>query len=183
MVAVTYPSRALGAAGARARAAARGRLRLPPARRAGGPRRARRGQRDGRRRRRRRRRRSTSGSSGSPSLVCLAIVALAAQPASRARRRGRDRRRRPRRRGSPRCPPDCYPGRVSARRASASISTSRLGSIRRATSTSVAAGRIVAEDLAVDGAHLASQREMSVTNIRVRTTSARRTRPRRGRAR
>ena len=43
-----------------------------------------------------------------------------------------------------------WPDGHQPRRASASISMSRLGSIRALTSTSVAAGRIVAEDLAVD---------------------------------
>ena len=43
-----------------------------------------------------------------------------------------------------------------------------------ATTTSVAAGRIVAEDLAVDRRRAPPARAMSVTNIRVRTTSAKR---------
>ena len=100
MFAVTYPSRAVGLLTPGHRPPAQRRPRLPPARRAGGPRGARRGRRDGRRRsdaaqpivpRRR--------SSGSPSVVCLAVVALAPQPVPRARSRpSRSSRSRARRR-------------------------------------------------------------------------------------
>ena len=148
MFLVTYPSRALGAADARLRPAAGGRLRLPPAGRPGRPRGARRGQRDGRRRTMTTRPSFHVGDRVGGGLRLPGDRRPAAQPVPRAGGRGRAGGHRPGGwAGGARRLTD-QPGRAAGgdgtqpRRASASISTSRDGSMSALTTTSVAAGRI-----------------------------------------
>ena len=104
-------------------------------------------------------------------LACLAVTAWRRNLLMGLIVGRRHRGRSPGTSGSPRSRPErSAVSWLTARCASTSISTSRLGCIRPATATIVAAGRM-SRNTSPWTAESASENAMSVTNIRVRTTS------------